>query len=246
MKLFKLSDMILTKLQKCLYRYAYSFSRGCQKRNFFVYMKKYITKHVKYREKTDEYEYDILIVLTDNASCQSVIHNIKKEKNKLCEFLYNHNLSIYVNRRENYSTRVMTDEQLINKMTAEYNSTSKIHEREIIENIVRFSVKFQDVFMKSDLTAKTKIQEHWFMRLPIYTTCITIVYMLNVIDIQKNDYTKVVFMTIAYFLSLYLVAIRFHQSVSAETKKHSSELYSKEKNNLYVHLVTNLNSENNL
>ena len=144
-----------------------------------------------------------------------------------------------MNRKDNYSFRVLTDEQHLNRLSNDYKKHSKINDDEIIENIVKFSVKFQEVFIKSDLTAKTKIQEHWFMRLPIYTTCITIIYMLNVIDIYHN-YTKLIFMTIAYFLSLYLVAIRFHQSVSAETKKHSSELYSKEKNDLYVHLINKL------
>lgn len=230
---------MIKKFQKFLYRYAYAYSRKCQKQNFFLYVKKYITKHIKYREKKEEYEYDVLIILTDNELCKSVVYNIANEKDQLCHFLYDYNLDIYMNRKENYSFRVLTDEQHINRLSNDYKKQSKINDNEIIENIVRFSVKFQEVFIKSDLTAKTKIQEHWFMRLPIYTTCITIIYMLNVIDIYHN-YTKLIFMTIAYFLSLYLVAIRFHQSVSAETKKHSSELYSKEKNDLYVHLINKL------
>ena len=230
---------MLKKIQKFLYRYAYSYSRKCQKQNFFLYIKKYITKHIKYREKKNEYEYDILIILTDNDLCKLVVNNIANEKDKFSQFLYDYNLDIYMNRKENYSFRVLTDKQHINRLSNDYKKYSKINDDDIIENIVRFSVKFQDVFMKSDLTAKTKIQEHWFMRLPIYTICITIIYMLNVIDIYHN-YTKLIFMTIAYFLSLYLVAIRFHQSVSAETKKHSSELYSKEKNYLYVQLINNL------
>lgn len=230
---------MIKKFQKFLYRYAYSYSRKCQKQNFFLYVKKYITKHIKYREKKEEYEYDVLIILTDNELCKSVVYNTANEKDKLCQFLYDYNLEIYMNRKDNYSFRVLTDEQHINRLSNDYKKHSKINDDEIIENIVKFSVKFQEVFIKSDLTAKTKIQEHWFMRLPIYTTCITIIYMLNVIDIYHN-YTKLIFMTIAYFLSLYLVAIRFHQSVSAETKKHSSELYSKEKNDLYVHLINKL------
>jgi predicted membrane protein len=135
---------------------------------------------------------------------------------------------------------VLTDEQHVNKLSNEYKSISKVNDYEIIENIVRFSVNFQDVFVKSDLTAKTKIHEHWFMRMPIYATCITIIYGVNVYDTNRSDYTKIIFMTIAYILSLYLVAIRFHQSVSAETKKFSSELYSKEKNNLFANLINKL------
>lgn len=233
---------MITTIQKCLYRYAYSFSRKCQKQNFFLYVYKYITKHIKYREKKDdqEYEYDELIILTDNEYCEDVINNLKKEKRRLCKFLYDNNLDIYINRKDNYSFRVLTDEQHVNKLLNEYKSISKINDSEIIENIVRFSVKFQDVFVKSDLTAKTKIQEHWFMRMPIYATCITIIYGLNVYDTNRTSYTKIIFMTIAYVLSLYLVAIRFHQSVSAETKKFSSELYSKEKNNLFVNLINKL------
>lgn len=233
---------MITALQKWLYRYAYSFSRKCQKENFIVYVNKYITKHIKYREKKDdkEFEYDILIVFTDKEFCEDVVIKLTKEKKQLCKFLYDNNLDIYINRKQNYSFRVLTDEQHVNKLSNEYNSISKINDSEIIENIVRFSVKFQDVFVKSDLTAKTKIQEHWFMRMPIYATCITIIYGLNVLEQDKQNYTKIIFMTIAYVLSLYLVAIRFHQSVSAETKKFSSELYSKEKNNLFVHLINKL------
>lgn len=233
---------MITTVQKCLYRYAYSFSRKCQKQNFFLYLKKYITKHIKYREKKDdrEYEYDVLKILTDNECCEDVIYNLNTEKLKLCKFLYDCNLDIYMNRKKDYSFRVLTDEQHVNKLSNEYKSISKIDDSEIIENIVKFSVKFQHVFVKSDLTAKTKIQEHWFMRMPIYATCITIIYGFNVFDTNNKNYTKLIFMNIAYVLSLYLVAIRFHQSVSAETKKFSSELYSKEKNDLFVNLINKL------
>jgi predicted membrane protein len=167
----------------------------------------------------------------------NVIDELKKENNSFTQFLYQKNIDIYTNRKSRYIFRMLSDDQHVQNLTNEYNAITNIKYVEIIDNIVNFSVKFQEVFSKSDLTAKTKIQEHWFMRLPIYTTCVTIIYAVNIIDMNKNDWTRMIFMTIAYFLSLYLVALRFHQSVSAETKKYASELYSKEKNRLYISLM---------
>jgi predicted membrane protein len=230
---------MVINIQKCLYRYAYSYARKCQKKFFFIYVNKYIKKHIKYRDEKhkSEYEYDVLIILNDSENMYNVIDELKKENNSFTQFLYQKNIDIYTNRKSRYIFRMLSDDQHVQNLTNEYNAITNIKYVEIIDNIVNFSVKFQEVFSKSDLTAKTKIQEHWFMRLPIYTTCVTIIYAVNIIDMNKNDWTRMIFMTIAYFLSLYLVALRFHQSVSAETKKYASELYSKEKNRLYISLM---------
>jgi len=85
------------------------------------------------------------------------------------------------------------------------------------------------MFTKSDLVAKTKIQEHWFMRLPVFVAWTTLIY--DAIGDQ-------VLVTVVYVVSVYLVSIRFHQSVSAETKKLGSEIYSNYKNQLYSKMAS--------
>eukprot|EP00959_Pyramimonas_sp_CCMP1952_P269784 5640192-Pyramimonas_sp.AAC.1 len=70
-------------------------------------------------------------------------------------------------------------------MLTDYHDT-KIEDAGALRDIVSFSLEFQDIFNKSDLTAKTKIHEHWFMRLPIYVPCVSLILLLNLNPIAQR------------------------------------------------------------
>ena len=76
-----------------------------------------------------------------------------------------------------------------------------------------------------------------FMRLPSYILCLTLVLLIKLLERNEFSYASLCLIITAYVLSIYLVIIRFHQSVLADTKKLCSELYSKHKMKLFCAIV---------
>lgn len=221
-----------TIFQKALYRYAYGYAKQCQRFYFLMYFDKYIKKHIKYRLKNDEYE--LLAPLIDNnTGFERVVAQLQTHKDALRTFLYDENVAIYHSKRQ-YSYRLYTVDDHIDRLVR--TCTVRV-DTDVLSDIVRFSLYSQDLFYKSDLTAKTKIQEHWFMRLPIYLTCLTVVLAIKLLELNEVIFLNLFLIFAVYLLSVFLVVIRFHQSVSADTKKIYSEMYTKAKNSLFVHLI---------
>lgn len=224
-------------IQKYIYKYAYRYAGKCQKKNFNIYIGKYIKKHIKYRKKN--FEYQLLIVLIDNDNDKKFEKGVKElsiENKKFSEYLYQKNKEIYEEKKNNYSYRLINDKSHVENLVEGSKDYVNISEDELTKDIVIFSVEMQEMFKKSDLVAKTKIQEHWFMRLPIYMLCMSMIYILKMYEEYYENYMKKIIITLVYILSIYMVSIRFHQSVLAETKKLSSEIYSKKKNELYKNM----------
>lgn len=226
-------------IQKWLYNYAYSYAEKCQEVYFTQYILKYIKKHIKYRNKSDEYE--LLIIVIDNDENKFFENNAKllsNEKHYFSKFLYDINRRMYKKKRTNYTYRAQPLQNQIDAIIYDYAQNSSIQDRDMIEDIVKYSIELQDMFQKSNLVAKTKIQEHWFMRLPIYIMCMTLILVLKLYETrEEKDMFPFVIILIVYLLSIYMVSIRFHQSVRAETKKISSEIYSKKKFDLYIKMT---------
>lgn len=233
-------------IQKCLYRYAYRYAKRCQERYFDIYVLKYIKKHIKFRRRNDEY--DLLLIVIDNDTDRLMESNAKllnMEQKGFANYLYSMNRSIYDLKRQDYTYRLKSKKTHIDNVCALYMKQTKINDRDMIQDIVSYSIDFQDVFQKSDLVAKTKIQEHWFMRLPIYIACMSLIYVLKLYEVISEityyDYIfKIGLITVVYVMSIYMVSIRFHQSVSAETKKLSSEVYSNNKHKLYMKMTKHI------
>ena len=211
------SEGTMKRLQKCLYRYAYGFARRCQ-------------------EKNDEYDVLIVVVHTHITQYDHFVRQLTIEMNRLTRYLHDKNREIYTRFCTQYAYRLKRPDQHVTHIVQEYDT--RIEDESALQDIVAFSLQFQDIFYKSDLTAKTKIQEHWFMRLPIYVPCVTLVLILNLIKVDiVRERVRVGFMLAAYVLSIFLVVIRFHQSVAADTKKICSEIYTKRKNELFATLL---------
>lgn len=233
----------MTRVQKCLYRYAYGFARRCQEKYFLMYMQKYINKHIKYRTESDEYDVLIMVVHSNLSRYNQLVSHLSVEADRLCRYLYEQNREIYSLCRGQYTYRLRTPEEHVSHILTDYYENTSVEDRGALHDIVSFSMEFQDIFYKSDLTAKTKIQEHWFMRLPIHVPCVTMILLLNLVNIDLlAERIKVGFMFVAYLMSIFLVVIRFHQSVAADTKKICSEIYTKRKNALFVALLTEITS----
>ena len=229
-------------IQKCLYRYAYRYAKKCQECYFNLYVLKYIKKHIKYRHRNDEY--DLLLIVIDKDTDRLMESNAKLldfEQKGFTNYLYSMNRSIYDIKRQDYTYRLKSKKTHIENVCALYMKQTKISDRDMIQDIITYSIDFQDVFQKSDLVAKTKIQEHWFMRLPIYIVCMSLIYVLKLYEVIVDfNGVKLGLITLVYVMSIYMVSIRFHQSVSAETKKLSSEVYSNNKHKLYMKMTKHI------
>jgi len=207
-------NKMFRRVQKMLYRYAYKYATKCQQRTFEMYTRKYISKHVKYRQRNDEYD-----LLLEHAE-------------DLTAFLYERNRAIYDRKRTNYTYRLLTDRAHVDQLVHAYLSGPETDD--LMHDIASYSVALQThMFTKIDLVAKTKIQEHWFMRLPVFVAWTTLIYVAKLWNDAIGDQVLV---TVVYVV--YLVSIRFHQSVSAETKKLGSEIYSNYKNQLYSKMAS--------
>jgi hypothetical protein len=73
------------------------------------------------------------------------------------------------------------------------------------------------------------------MRLPVFVAWTTLIYVAKLWNDAIGDQVLV---TVVYVVSVYLVSIQCHQSVSAETKKMGSEIYSNYKNQLYSKMAS--------
>jgi predicted membrane protein len=181
-------------------------------------MEKYITKHIKYQQM--------------NNLCPN--EHVLKEKPALTNFLYTFNRTVYEQKRQDYAHRLLSEHVHVETAILEC-PVYLGHDQDLLHDVIGYSIAMQEMFKKSDLVAKTKIQEHWFMRLPIFAACMSLVYALKMYE--THAWMPMVIVTLVYVLSIYMVCIRFHQSVSAETKKLCSEIYSVHKDRLYKKVI---------
>ena len=65
-----------------------------------------------------------------------------------------------------------------------------------IKDVIIFSTNLRRVFLNSEITAKSKVQEHWISRLPFFTFCVSCILVLKLIDSiffsQSYIYIKIV------------------------------------------------------
>lgn len=210
---------------KKMYDYAYRYARSKQKVYFKMYLQKYIQKHIKYRSVHNE-EYNVLTV---NAQ-DDILLSLKTNIDHLLDYLYSNVRNTYDQKKKYQSFRLCSVESHIQDTMQQYRYEMN---PTVLCDLVTFAFAFHQVFLKSDLTAKTKLQEHWCMRLPVYVLCLTLVLVIRWLE-DAHDHWFLVF--VVYFMSIGLVFLRFHQSVSADTKKLSSELYTEYKHKLLISL----------
>lgn len=235
----------MKSLQKKLYAYAYLYAKKCQRKYFIEYLSKYIEKHIKYK-KRNEQEYPLLILMINRDVDVDKHHEqcriqLSKAKESLVPFLYDKNREIHERKKKDYGFSLLENSVHIQKMYLECDHQEpNLSDKKVLHDIVTFSFHLQKIFSKSDLVAKTKIQEHWFMRLPIFVVCATLIFFLKMYEEWGESVMKLLIIIVVYIFSIYMVMIRFHQSVLAETKKLCSETYSRHKHSLYQELVNNV------
>lgn len=229
------------KLRKYLYKYAYYYTHKCQKTFFYLYLKKYIKKHRKYRTINEEYHILTKLIVDNQVSFDNDNNLLKKYENSIIDYLYKENLRLYSLSRSNYTLDSIIDYHqpyIIEKMCVHLNFNI---DTRCIKDIILFSINLRRVFFNSEVTAKSKVQEHWIARLPFFIFCVSCILILKLTDISYNNNTnihiKIVLYLSVYLMSIFLVFIRVHQSIIADTKKNLSEVYYKSKKLLYKRLI---------
>lgn len=241
----------LKRIRKRLYRIAYWYAARCQRIYFFVYMEKYITKHIKLRTRNEK-EYSLLCTVIDrnNTKFSKDISLLNAHKNDLIKRLYEESYRIYKLSRVDYTAGWAIDfhyHALLATTIDALRTDMPIDDLDIdvLKDIVMFSDILRKAFFNSEITAKAKVQEHWVERLPMFVSCLSVVYLVQLVDMLYVQRTwailKVSLYTYAYVVSIYLVCMRVFQSISADTKKTFSELYYRTKKQLYKSMVLNEN-----
>lgn len=237
---------------KFLYRYAYGYAHECQKTFFYIYLKKYIKKHRKFRTINDD-EYDILsqLIIDNQVSFNDENFILKQSENYIVNYLYKENQRLYLLSRSNYTIDLLIEyhqpyiiENMFSYLHLALNFDTNL-DTQCIKDVIIFSTNLRRVFLNSEITAKSKVQEHWISRLPFFTFCVSCILVLKLIDSiffsQSYIYIKIVLYLTIYLISIFLVFIRVHQSIIADTKKHMSEVYYKSKKELYKNFAIETN-----
>lgn len=239
------------KFRKYLYKLAYTYAEYCQRRFFFIYVDKYIKKHIKLKTKNLE-EYSVLSRLIERKEKKFEIDRtfLKNNKTHIINYLYIENNRLYKLGKMDYTAGWAIDyhdHDILDHIMHDINSVIYTNETtsKSLKNIVYFASKLRLSFFYSEITAKAKVQEHWIERLPIYFFCVTSIYTMQVLDhIYYHEeilYLKLILYSYVYVVSIFLVILRLCQSVSADTKKCFGEIYYKSKKQLYKDIILNEN-----
>ena len=245
-------------LKKKLYNRVYDYASRCQNIFCKYYLEKYLKKHIKFRT-LNVLEYKELVDLnTVNKEKYDECKKLIKEKKQMIteelirinNELYKYSkisytLDMYIDRYENDMNNTIVS-YLKNRLDMLDNFNDEFDK--VLKQTVDFSVDVRKGYIVSDITAKTKIQEHLISRLPIYVFCVTSLLIFKIIEIvleQNYNYIvmKVTILIFVYFTSIYMIYLRVYQSVMADAKKSASDIYKKRKKALYTCFVNEANIE---
>jgi len=239
---------MLNRIKKKLHTRVYEYASRCQTQFCKYYLEKYLKKHIKLRTaNTLEYKelVDLNIVNKEKYDeCKKLIKEKKEiiiqELIRINKELYKHSknsyvLDMYIRKKEHDIKNetiiyLKTKLNLIDQFNNEF--------EKVLRQTVNFSTDVRKGYMVSDITAKTKIQEHLISRLPIYVFCVTGLLIFKLIEIvleQNYDYVvmKVTILIFVYLTSIYMIYLRVYQSVLADAKKSASDIYKNRKKDLY-------------
>jgi len=249
---------IFNSVKKKLYNRVYDYASICQNIFCKYYLEKYLKKHIKlrtvngleYKELVDinilnkekYYECKNLIVEKKGIIIDELIRiNTKLYKSSKMSYV----LDMYIEKYENDINNTIVS-YLKNRLDLLYNFNDEFEK--VLKQTVDFSVDVRKGYKVSDITAKTKIHEHLISRLPIYVFCVTGLLIFKLVEIvlaEDYDYIvmKVIILIFVYFTSIYMIYLRVYQSVMADAKKSSSDIYKKKKRELYNCFVNEANSD---
>ena len=243
---------MLNWIKKKIYNRVYDYASNCQNIFCKYYLEKYLKKHIKFRT-VNTLEYKELVDLnTVNKEkydeCKKlieekrgiIIQELIRINNELYKFSkMSYALDMYIEKEEinmnnTIVTYLKTRLDLLDHFNDEFDK--------VLNQTVDFSTNVRKGYVVSDITAKTKIQEHLISRLPIYVFCVTSLLIFKLIEImleQNYDYIvmKVTILIFVYFTSIYMIYLRVYQSVMADAKKSASDIYKKRKKTLYNYFV---------
>jgi hypothetical protein len=224
-----------------------------QTQTFIKYIKKYMKKHCKLRtinmQETPElshlihinqYEYQYIIYFIQNNYeniCNDLVNFYCKNKPTLSKYLF-----IY--KPQYHNIRNSIDKECLQQMLHKYPINQDCIY--IIQDIVSFASKLRNGFNISDVTAKTKIKEHWIERAPVlllftfFLLSIKLIHDVKVIILlEANIWTAIdIFISLFTFITaMYMVYLRVPQSICADANKAAGEIYFDSKVELHHSLL---------
>lgn len=257
---------------KKIYKTFYNYSNTCCLCFFKIYLKKYFKKHIKFRTVNVLEYHGLLEMITKNKqTIDSTLEVLLEHK----EYILNTLTEVVVSIRDVSSLDYQAQyylldncqhikeglmRQISQSIKTEYDKQkpignvldSRIDEllSIILRDLIDFTIDSVKKFDVANTTAKTKIHEHLVSRMPIFIICITYVLLFKLIDLYISDDMykgwKILVMLKVYVLSIYLVYMRIYQSIRADTKRLSSDMYKTYKKKLFGTLMVFKNQDYNV
>ena len=243
---------MLNWIKKKIYNRVYDYASNCQKIFCKYYLEKYLKKHIKFRTvNTLEYKELVDWNIVNKEKYDKCKYLIEEKKWIIIEELIRINNELYKLSKTSYALDMYIEKEekdmnneIVIYLKTRLNLLDNFNDEfeKVLKQTVDFSADIRKGYVVSDITAKTKIQEHLISRLPIYVFCVTSLLIFKLIEIvlqQNYDYVamKVIILVFVYFTSIYMIYLRVYQSVMADAKKSASDIYKKRKKTLYNYFV---------
>lgn len=215
---------------------------------FAMYITKFINKYLKLHTPNPHEHPELFEQMSTSYAVKHMVNVIHLNKHKLIDLLiteYCLNRPLKSTHQRTFTMyanlRVAFDERVLNLARTVVNDRqSKVDE--YVTSVCAFASALRDGFVYSDATAKSKVAEHWFQRLPLVVSvsCMSMCikcYLEFTRDVDQRAYIEIVSHGVMCMTAIWLVYLRVPQAIFADAKKSASELYISHKTKLYQQLT---------
>lgn len=234
-------------------RYAHEYQRTM----FSMYITKYINKYLKLLTP-DAIEYpDLFEYVSNNDELRTLCTIIRQKQNHIVDVLvegYCSNRSFESTYQNYYCQfevmRTHIDQLLADKVRQLFTDDPLVHEA--ANDVCEVAAALRRGFVHSETTAKAKVTEHWVERLPPLILFSVVSLMLKASNIgyammtwgfDAWDFVELFTHVYMCMVAIYMVFLRVSQSIYADAKKSSSDVYIERKTRLHLALLRKAGTE---
>jgi len=229
-------------------RYTHIYQRTV----FGIYITKYINKYIKLLTPDALGCPELFEYVSNNEDARTMCTVIRKKRWQVINTL----LSGYCSSRPPESThqnhysqydvvRKQVDDIMLTRMK-QVMEDNGLFTQEFTLNVCEVAAALRQSFVHSETTAKAKVAEHWVERMPplILFSLVSLVLKMSNIGYAMSkwgfdvwDFVDLFTHVYMCLVAVYLVFLRVPQSIYADAKKSSSNVYIDCKTSLHLHFL---------
>tara|TARA_B110000259_G_C13989667_1_gene391929 strand:- start:736 stop:1485 length:750 start_codon:yes stop_codon:yes gene_type:complete len=226
-------------------RYAYA----AQAAVFKTYITKFIHKYSKLHTPNMAENPELFDYITEDDANVRLLSVIKQSRHALIHVLcfeYCLNRPLKSTQQHSYykypTFRGSVDDHVLGRARSVVNERHPTVDT-YVTHVCEFAASLRMGFMHSDATAKAKVTEHWFDRLPLVVTFSLVSVGAKVClelssDAGAHAYVDVCIHAVMCMAATYMVFLRVPQAIFADAKKSASDVYIDHKTALYQRMLT--------